>query len=451
MKNIELRKQYYYEEVYEAVKKDNRNLFRKLFLKLHTKDQLDLFQELYPEKKRKIEKMLLPEEFAAVFEWMEPSEQHETFHFFSAEYAAKILLNMAQDNAASFLEDLEQKERDLLLSQLQEEDRDTLKELLSYEAESAGSIMTKEFLAFSPTDTTKEVIAQVRHHANQAEIIYYLYVVDKNNKLIGVLSLRDLILAQEEDTIGSLMFTQVAFARLDDDQEKVARQIQDYDLLAIPIIDEYDVLQGIVTVDDVMDILEEEVTEDFQEFSAISKSEEPSEKIWDIARSRIPWIVILLFMGMISASLISSFEETLSQVVVLAAFIPIIMDSAGNVGTQSLAVAVRKITLKDEADSIGNTLLVELIVGTIMGIISGTVLLITVLVLYQNMVLGLILGTTLLITLSISTVVGAFIPFLINKMKFDPAIASGPFITTINDILGLYIYFTIASLFLHLI
>ncbi|MBM6614581.1 magnesium transporter [Desemzia sp. RIT804] len=118
-------------------------MFRKLFLKLHTKDQLDLFQELYPEKKRKIEKVLLPEEFAAVFEWMELPEQHETFHFFSAEYAAKLLLNMAQDNAASYLEDMEQKERDLLLSQLKEEDRNTLKELLSYEAESAGSIMTK--------------------------------------------------------------------------------------------------------------------------------------------------------------------------------------------------------------------------------------------------------------------------------------------------------------------
>ncbi|QQP70094.1 magnesium transporter [Carnobacterium sp. CS13] len=213
---------------------------------------------------------------------------------------------------------------------------------------------------------------------------------------------------------------------------------------------------GIVTVDDVMDILAEETTEDFNEFSAIqkkSKTERGEESAWQIARAGMPWIVILVFLGMISASLISSFEETLSQVVVLAVFIPIIMDSAENVGTQSLAVAVRNIPMGEEKtrEEFWQNVLKELLAGMIIGLSTGVVLALVVGIFYQNLVLAVIIGFSLLVTLSLSTVVGAVIPFLINRLKIDPAIASGPFITTINDAMGLLIYFSAATKLIHVL
>ena len=205
-----------------------------------------------------------------------------------------------------------------------------------------------------------------------------------------------------------------------------------------------------------MDILVEETTEDFKEFSAISKSKKQAtneESTWSIARERLPWIIILIFLGMISAGLINSFEETLNEVVLLAAFIPIIMDSAGNVGTQSLAVAVRKITIGEnrKGNHLGKVVWQEFLVGAILGLAAGVTLGLVVAIFYGNSLLGLIIGISLWITLSVSTVVGAVIPILISKLNIDPAVASGPFITTINDTFGLLIYFSIATQLLHLL
>ena len=297
----------------------------------------------------------------------------------------------------------------------------------------------------------------VRTFAKETEMVYYIYVLDKESKLTGILSLRDMIVHPEDTKAEDVMLTQLAFVRDNDDQEAVARKIQDYDLLALPVLDKNDVMLGIVTVDDVMDILVEETTEDFNEFSAIrktkTKTERGEESAWQTARLRMPWIIILVFLGMISASLISSFEETLNQVVVLAAFIPVIMDSAGNVGTQSLAVAVRNISMGETRtrEEFWKNILKELLAGMMIGLAAGTVMAIVAGVFYQNMTLALIIGFSLFVTLSLSTVVGAVIPILINRLKIDPAIASGPFITTINDAMGLLIYFSIATKLLHML
>lgn len=450
MKKKMFKKEQYYDKIFQAVKGNDRKLFRELLLKLHAKDQLEVLHLLYPENKKRAEEFLTPEEFADLLEWMNVDEQTAILREFSPEYVRQVLPNMSGDDAADMLAETGAEGKELL-RQLKQEDREDLEELLAYPSETAGSIMTKEFITVSPSATVHEAFDQVREQASQAELIQYLYVVDDLGRLLGVLSLRDLFMPSKEETMENLMSPQVVYALLTDDQEEVARLIQDYDLMALPILDEEDVLRGIVTVDDVMDVMEEEVTEDFNEFSAIKTTEEQPETVWEIARARSPWIIILLFLGMLSASLISSFEETLSQVVVLAAFIPIIMDSAGNVGTQSLAVAVRNLVLKDEAEHIGRTVWREFLVGVVIGVLSGVVLALVVLLVYQNAVLALILGTTIFLTLSLSTVSGTVVPIIIDKLKFDSAIASGPFITTINDILGLFIYFSIASFLLHLL
>lgn len=457
MNKIEVRKKNYYEGIYKAAKENNRKKFRKLFLKLHLKDQVELFHLLYPDKKKKVEFFLDPSEFAELFEWMDPADQIEAYEAFSPEYIARLFPFMELDNVVAFLSYCDPDDRDTLLSMLEEKERNKVEEMLSYEPETAGSIMTKGFVIVTPENTIQQTSDMVRMYAKNAEMVYYIYVLDSEDRLVGVVSLRDLLLYPEETKIEDIMFTQLAIARIEDDQEAVARLIQDYDLLAVPVLDMDDKLIGIVTVDDVMDVIVEEATEDFNEFSAIRKSskkgERGEENAWEIAKLRLPWIIILVFLGMISASLISSFEDTLNQVVVLAAFIPIIMDSAGNVGTQALAVAVRNISVGQEKDwaEFRSTIWKELLAGILIGAAAGTVLGLVVGLFYGNMVLAVIIGFSLLVTLSVSTVVGTVIPVLIDKMNIDPAVASGPFITTINDAMGLLIYFSVATELLHML
>ncbi|MER2063251.1 MAG: magnesium transporter, partial [Alkalibacterium sp.] len=416
------------------------------------RDQHEVFHLLYPEKKRKISEFLTPEEFAEIFEWMETEDQEDAVQYLPDEYMAEVFNFMAADDVARFLSESDETNNQELLNMMDDEESQRVREILSYEPETAGSIMTKEFITINFKETTSEVVKQLRKIGREAETIYYLYVVDDKGKLVGVLSLRDLLLSPESEVVEDIMFNQVVSVNVDEDQEKVARIIQDYDLLALPVLGHDGTMLGIVTVDDVMDILEEEVTEDFNEFSAIKRGDDDRKtSAFRTAKSRIPWIIILLFLGTITGSLIGVFEETLESVVLLAAFIPMIMDTAGNVGTQSLAVAVRNLTIEDEKDKDGffQTVKNELGAGMIMGIVASIVLVGMISIMYGNVVLAMIISVSMFITISISTVIGTVIPSIITKFKIDPAVASGPFITTINDSLGLLIYFSIATMLLE--
>lgn len=445
-----------YETIFKAAKHNDRETFREQFFRLHVKDQMDLFHTLYPKNKQKIEAFLMPDEFARLFEWMSLDEQSDVYAMFTTTYMSQLLTHMEADNVVKFLTYLPDTEANTLLSLLPADKRLVIDELLAFEPETAGSIMNKSFLMGKIEDTVQETAQRVRSLAQTVEMVYYVYVLDQVGQLIGVVSMRDLILHGPEQTLGEIMLTRLVSVESSADQEDATRLLQDYDLVALPVTNAAGIMLGIITVDDVMDIMVEETTEDFNEFAAISKSKNPAsseETTWSIARARMPWIIILIFLGMISAALINSFEDTLNEVVLLAAFIPIIMDSAGNVGTQSLAVAVRKITVGDsrKGETLGKVVWQEFLVGGILGFAAGLTLALVVAIFYGNTLLAAIIGISLWITLSISTVVGAVIPILINKLNIDPAVASGPFITTINDTFGLMIYFTIATQLLHLI
>lgn len=445
-----------YEAIFKAAKHNERQTFRELFFRLHVKDQMDLFHALYPKNKRKIENFLSPSEFAKLFEWMTLDEQSELYEIFTASYISQLLSHMEGDNVVKLLNYLPDSDSNILLDLLPAEKRYIIEELLAFEPETAGSVMNKSFLVGKVEDTIKVTAERVRGLAQEVEMVYYIYVIDQAGKLNGVVSLRDLILHAQEQTLGEVMMTRLVSVDSSADQEEATKLLQDYDLVALPVINTAGKMLGIITVDDVMDIIVEETTEDFNEFAAISKSKQPvssEETTWSIARARLPWIIILIFLGMISATLINSFEETLNEVVLLAAFIPIIMDSAGNVGTQFLAVAVRKITIGDnrKGESLGKVVWQEFLVGGILGAAAGMTLSLVVAIFYGNSLLAVIIGVSLWFTLSISTVVGSVIPILINKLKIDPAVASGPFITTINDTFGLMIYFSIATRLLHLL
>src|SRR5690625_2727183 len=448
--------EYYFEGLFEAVSNDDLDRFREIFLSLHERDQQELFHLLYPEKKRKIADFLTPEEFAEIFEWMDIENQEAAVTYLPKEYIVSVFNYLPTDTLATFVFSTPNPNVADLLKLMDKDEFDRLQEVLSYEQETAGSIMTKEYFYVHEDETPQEVIENIRNFGERAETIYYLYVVDTMHRLKGVLSLRDLLLAPAGQPISEVMSSHIISVLVSEDQEEVANIIQDYDLIAIPVITNDQRLVGIITVDDIMDVVELEATKDFQEFAGIStpKATEPveAESPFTAAKSRAPWIIILLFLSMISGRLISFFEETLAAVVSLAAFIPLIMATAGNVGTQSLAVAVRNMNIEDdESRNLKEILINEAKTGVLIGSISGVIIFLLVLILYRDFMLAFIVGISIFLSIIVSAVIGTLIPDVIQKMNFDPAVASGPFITTINDTLGLLIYFAIATILLTLL
>lgn len=448
-------KQQYYNSIYKAIKDGNRHTFRDMFLKLHERDQVDVFHLLYPDKKVKITEFLTSDEFAELFEEMGFDDQLAAFYYLPTAYLKNVFTYIADDNVVQFISQLDKEKRKEALTMMKPEDLEPIESLLRQELETAGAIMTTELIRVSTQVTADDVIEDLRLIGTQAETIYYIYVVNQDNQLTGVLSLRDILLSSGDAKVEEIMNTQTVSVSQDMNQEKVARIIQEYDLLAVPVVSEDSTLLGIVTVDDVFDIVHDEMTEDFHRFGGISTIEDEGtegETILQMTRSRLPWIIILIFLGLISANLISAFEDTLAQVVALAAFMPIILDSAGNVGTQSLAVSVRRLTLNEESeDSFWQMLGKEFGSGILIGIASSIAIGILSYILYSNLILSGIIGLALLITLSMSTVIGAVVPSIFDKLGIDPAVASGPFITTINDTFALIIYFGLASYFINIL
>lgn len=442
----------YTHTILNTLRKKKLKKFRKVFLDLHPSDQVDVFVSLDQTLRNRCYKYLSPAEFALIFEGLTIHNQQRFFDELNEQYSSDMFNSMFTDDVVNFLSNLDHQTAEHILNRMEQEKAEKIRILLAYTEETAGAIMTKEFVSISASKKASIVIEQLRTEAPNAEIIYYNYVVNEHGQLVGVISLRDLIVAPLDETIDNIMNTRVISVDEDMDQEEVALTIQKYDLLAVPVVSKDHRLLGIVTVDDVIDILEDETTEDFGEISAAKGATDINISALTAAKKRSPWIVTLMFFGLITAGVIGQFEETLEQVVLLAAFVPMIMDSAGNVGTQSLTVAVRGLALGTiEQGNWWKMIRREFNTGIMIGLISMIVITLVIPIFYSNWTIGLIVGISILCTLSVSAVTGAIVPLIINKFKIDPAVASGPFITTINDIIGLLIYFSIATSLLDVI
>ncbi|WP_078392451.1 magnesium transporter [Shouchella patagoniensis] len=437
----------YKNEIIKHLVSRNLRAFRETFLELHPTDQVELFHEIEIALQKQVLLFLSPQEFADLFEGLELDDQLIVFQGLSYQYAVSMFNNMSADDVADFLAEIDPERSKDILSSMDMEEAKRVEELMAYAPKTAGAIMTKEFVRLSVESTAKEVIAELRETAPDAETIYYLYVIDKDQKLAGVVSLRDLIIANPEMTVNDIMSTQVVSVNEEEDQEDVARLIKEYDFLAVPVVTPDKRLMGIITVDDVIDVLEEEATEDFGEFTASRGATDLSLTAYTAAKKRAPWLILLMFFGLITANIIGQFENTLEQVVLLAAFMPLIMGTAGNTGTQSLAVAVRGIaTGSFERGGVWKTVKREFGTGVMLGIVCMIVLMGIISLFYNgDFILAFIVGFSLFCALSVAAVIGATIPVAINKLKIDPAVASGPFITTLNDIISLMIYFSIAT------
>ena len=408
----------------ETLKNQQMNEFRELFLALHIYEQGQFYQSLDEKDRQHLYNYLSPKELADMFDVIE--EDNENMKDYLAEmrpsYAADMLAEMYTDNAVDLLNMLDKSQKAKYLSLLSSEEAGEIKELLHYEDETAGAIMTTEFVSIVANQTVRSAMYVLKNQADMAETIYYVYVVDQENHLVGVISLRDLIVNDDDTLIADILNERVISVHVGDDQEDVAQTIRDYDFLAVPVTDYDDHLLGIVTVDDIIDVIDDEAASDYSGLAGVDV-EEVSENPLKAASKRLPWLITLLFL---------------------------ITGTAGNAGTQSLAVAVRRLAMKDEKDSnFGRLILSEVLTGLVTGAVTGLTIMIVVGVWQHNLPLGFVIGMAMLCAITVANLAGSLIPMLMDKLGFDPAVASGPFITTLSDLTSVLIYFNIASMFMR--
>jgi magnesium transporter len=446
-----------FNELVILLQKGEKSKFREVFTEIHPHDQAQILMKLKPNLRNKLIQYMSDAETAEIIQELELEEQKLIVEGLDLKRYSKILIEMSSDDAADLLSELDEKKRQEFFHLIDEQEAAEVQRLMRYSENSAGGIMTTEYIVLPESFTGNQAIEKLRKIAPEAETVYYLYVIDDLGKLIGVLSLRDLIVADPRTHIREIMYERVVSVPVDMHQEEVARMISKYDFLAIPVVDYEHKLVGIITVDDAMDVLTDEVSEDIAKLGGISGKDagvlDLTVTAFEAARKRMPWLALLLVIGIFSGGIISRYEKTLEAVVVLAIFIPVIADMAGNTGTQSLAIVVRGLTTGQFTGPDAWQLIKrEAAVGVLVGVANGLFISIIVTIWQKNIVLGFVIGLTLLITLFFSTLAGTIVPLIMAKLRIDPAVASGPFITTINDILGLTIYFSTATAFMsHLL
>lgn len=423
---------------------------------LHTADMALIMREL-EERHRNIYFSLLGfEEASEVLEEMSTESFCDLIKTLESNQRMQILDFMSQDAIADKLYDLPEEQKYQILAYLDLEDAKEVVELMEYEEDSAGGKMTKEYVTLMANITVDQAISQLRATAPDAETIYYVFVTDENDALQGVISLRELIVAKGETMIADIMNPHVIAVHEDDDQEEVARIVSKYNFLVVPVVDSENKLQGIITIDDVIDVIEEEATEDILKFAGSSDLEDFEDddsslkRIVYAVRSRLPWLIITIFGGLLSASVISKFSGALSANATLALFMPLLAGMGGNVGTQSSTITVRNIAINYiEGWDVVVTLLQEMAVGVIVGTVCSLIVAVVSYVTHGEMLLSFIVGLSMFANIVTAATIGTLVPLTFKKIGVDPAVASAPFISTTIDITGLSIYFSLATFLMH--
>ena len=400
-------------------------------------------------------RLLSKSEAIDVYEYLDSSVQQSLIEEFKRQEVIDIVDNMSPDDRAKLFDELPAKVVRRLLSQLSPGERKATALLLGYEEDTAGRIMTPEYISLKETVTINEALEAIRSLANASEIIYYLYVTDASRHLTGIVSLRDLVLSPAEMTLGEIMTRDVVSVHTDTDQEEVARTIQRYDFFAVPVVDSEERLVGIVTVDDVIDIIQQEATEDIYALGGVQSDGDHDyfqTNLITVARRRVVWLFVLLLTNSVTTSIIKSQESLLSQVVTLAAFMPLLTGTGGNVGAQSSTVVIRGLNTDEIIDmGAGTVVFREALAGILLGAILGFVATLwAFFFLQEDISVALSVGTSLVAISLLASVAGSALPFLFRAIGLDPALMSAPFITTAVDVLGVLIYFNIARVILGL-
>ena len=390
---------------------------------------------------------LSDEVIADIVEEEDDEDKYELLKLFSDVKQKHILEEMSNDEVTDLLGELEDEEQQELLAKLSSEDRQDVKELMCYDEDSAGGLMTTEFISIRAKNTVRQTLEYLQRNTD-GETAYYLYVTDRQNVLKGVVSLRDIVSSSTFDTnMLEITNPNVISVRYDEDQEAVWKQFEKYGFVMMPVVDEENHMLGIITVDDIMDVIQEETTEDINRLGQVGKEERIDSQLFESLKSRLPWLVINLFTAVMAAAVISLFEGTISQVVSLATIMPIVTGMGGNAGTQSLTIVVRGLSLgeltKENAVSI---LAKEVGVGLFSGIVIGVLIAIGAMLFERNPMFGLVTGVAMFLNMILANIAGYFIPVLLEKCHVDPALASGVFVTTVTDVLGFLFFLGLATM-----
>ncbi len=416
-------------------------------LKLNPVDLAEMMADLNDNQLAMVFRLLGKEQAALVFSYLGSEERNRLIKIFNNSEIVKVINSLYTDDAVDFLSDMPSNLVTQLLDKVDPDVRKDINDLLQYKDDTVGSIMTVEFIEFTENMSVKQALEKIKRVGIDSETVYTCYVVD-SRKLIGIVSAKNLMLSDDDVLIKEIMTRDFIFAHTYDDKEEVAKRLQKYDLMVLPVLDVEGCIVGIVTIDDAIDVLTEETTEDMQKMAAMSANDKPylATSVWEHAKNRVVWLLILMFSATITGSIISNYEHAFEVMPILVSFIPMLMDTGGNCGSQSSTLIIRglavdEITFNDFFKVVFKEFKISLVVSGILALANG----IRIYLINQNLKLAIVVSFSIIATVVIAKLVGCILPIAAKKIKLDPAIMAAPLITTIVDTFSIIIYFSIAS------
>lgn len=435
------------DEIREMIAQNNSAFIDQRVIHLHPADIAEIVDELNTEEAKFIFAHLDDDRQGEVLMELDEDVREGFIETFNSKQIATQLENLDSDDAVDILGELSVERQLEVIAEMDEKNAAELVELLNYDENSAGGLMQTEFIRARLDWPVNRCVIELRRQAENVEKVYTIYVVDDNNRLVGLLSLKSLLFASPKTIIKDLYHeVNIISVNTSTDGEEVARIMDKYDLVSIPVVDLQKKLVGRITIDDIVDVIREEADRDFQMASGISENVEANASIWRLSRSRLPWLLIGLFGGILGAQVIGNFEVQIGQIPALAFFIPLVAAMGGNVGVQSSAIVVQSLANgTNQFSSILSRVKKEALLGLLNGFICSVVIFLVTWLL-ETPVLGLAVSISLFTVIVFAAILGTLIPLILDKYNIDPAVATGPFITTMNDVVGLTIYFSIGVL-----
>ena len=437
----------YIEQIASLIEANNSAELSLIIADLHIADIAEIIEDLSIDNAHFLFDLIEEEKSAPVLVELEDDTLEEILSDLTAkEIAEEVIDNLESDDAADVIGKLSQDKKEEVLALIEDIERaSNINDLLTYPEDTAGGLMAKELIKVNENWTTIQCLKEMRKQAEDLKEVYTIYVVDDNDKLLGILSLRKLLLIEKATAIKDIIFTDIISVKATEDDEHVANIMNKYDLIALPVVDDLNRLIGRITIDDVMDVAKDEAEKDYQMASGISEDVESSDTAWELTRARLPWLLIGMIGGLLGAKVIGIFDLS-GDNFELAFFIPLIAAMGGNVGVQSAAIVVQGLANDSlKMENIFQKLVKELGVGLLNGIICSIIILGAAFSLGYSLALSLTVSISLFAVIVFAAVFGTFIPLTLEKYNIDPALATGPFITTVNDVLGLFIYFMIGQ------
>ena len=418
---------------------------------LHHADIAEILEELNVDQSTYIIKLLESDKTSEILMELDEDFREQILNNLSPKEIAKEIEELDTDDATDIISELSvEKQKKVISKIIDAEHKADIKELLKYDEDSAGGLMAKELVKVNENWTVTKCVKEMRIQANEVTRVHSIYVVDDNDKLIGRLSLKDLLVANPRSSIKSVYIPKVDFVNVHDEAESVANIMQKYDLEAIPVVDDKNTLLGRITIDDIVDLIKEEAEKDYQLAAGILQDVDVDDTIFELSRARLPWLLLGLLGGIGAAVVMGAFDDILAKHQILFYFTPLIAAMAGNVGVQSSAIIVQGLANDDIRGSVNNRLIKETFLSILNGFILSVILFLFIMISGEEYLVALAISISLVIVIIVAGIIGTFIPLFLDKRGIDPAIATGPFITTSNDIFGILIYFYIAKLILPL-